>query len=178
MARIKPLSFGIAPNSLLNNQDISLSAKGMYTFMNSKPENWEFSINGLVSQLKEGKDKIKSILKELEKYGYLIRKKYNTKEGKWAWEYQLMLADSPSTDLPATVSPATVSPSMVNTPYIDKKELSKKDKVKKNKEYIIFEKKSKPFYMGKPMSKDLKFVIWGHNDLRKFAGDKKDIKYK
>ena len=132
MARIKPLSFGIAPNSLLNNQDISLSAKGMYTFMNSKPENWEFSINGLVSQLKEGKDKIKSTLKELEKYGYLIRKKYNTKEGKWAWEYQLMLADLPSTDLPATVSPSTV-----NTPHIDKKELSKKDKVKKNKEYNI-----------------------------------------
>ena len=173
MARIKPLSFGIAPNSLLNNQDISLSAKGMYTFMNSKPENWEFSINGLVSQLKEGKDKIKSTLKELEKYGYLIRKKYNTKEGKWAWEYQLMLADLPSTDLPATVSPSTV-----NTPYIDKKELSKKDKVKKNKEYTFFEKKLKPYFMGKPMSQDLQWVIYGKNDLRTFAGDKDNIEWK
>jgi len=173
MARIKPLSFGIAPNLLLNNQDISLSAKGMYTFMNSKPENWEFSINGLVSQLKEGKDKIKSTLKELEKYGYLIRKKYNTKEGKWAWEYQLMLADSPSTDLPATVSPSTV-----NTPYIDKKELSKKDKVKKNKEYTFFEKKLKPYFWGKPMSQDLQWVIHGKNDLRTFTGDKNDIEWK
>ena len=131
MARIKPLSYGIAPNDLLNNKNISLSAKGMYTFMNCKPENWEFSISGLISQLKEGKDKIKSMLKELEDYGYLKRKKYQTSNGRWAWEYILMLAVLPSTDLPAMVLPATVEPSMENTPHISKKDLSKKDKVKK-----------------------------------------------
>lgn len=126
MARIKPLTFGTAPNLLLNNKNISLSAKGMYTYMNSKPENWEFSIGGLVSQLKEGKDKIKSTIKELEKFGYLERKKYNTSNGRWAWEYILKIADLPSTDLPVMVLPSTV-----NTPHIIKKELSKKDKVKK-----------------------------------------------
>lgn len=47
-----------------------------------------------------------------------------------------------------------------------------------NKNNNTFSKEKKPFYMGKPMSKDLKFVIWGQNDLREFAGDKKDIKYK
>jgi hypothetical protein len=172
MARIKPLSFGIAPNSLLNNKNISLSAKGMYTYMNSKPENWEFSIGGLVSQLKEGKDKIKSTIKELEKFGYLERKKYNTSNGRWAWEYILKIADLPSTDLPAMVLPSTV-----NTPHIIKKDYNKKDYNKKDKDNSSFFEK-KPYFMNKRMSNDLKWVIFGQNDLREFAGDKKDIVYK
>jgi SOS-response transcriptional repressor LexA len=38
--------------------------------------------------------------------------------------------------------------------------------------------KKKPYFMNKRMSDDLKWVIFGKNDLREFAGDKKDIVYK
>lgn len=38
--------------------------------------------------------------------------------------------------------------------------------------------KKKPYFMNKRMSDDLKWVIFGQNDLREFAGDKKDIVYK
>ena len=34
----------IAPNELLNNKDISLKAKGLFTYMQSKPSEWSFSI--------------------------------------------------------------------------------------------------------------------------------------
>jgi len=43
-------------------------------------------------------------------------------------------------------------------------------------EDIIITKK--PYFMGKPMTKDLKLVIFGQNDLRTFAGNKKDIEWK
>lgn len=36
----------------------------------------------------------------------------------------------------------------------------------------------KPYFMGKQMTNDLRFVIFGKNDLREFAGNKKDIIYK
>lgn len=39
-------------------------------------------------------------------------------------------------------------------------------------------KEKKPYFMGKPMTKDLQWVIWGKNDLRAFAGDKDNIKWK
>jgi DNA-binding transcriptional ArsR family regulator len=41
-----------------------------------------------------------------------------------------------------------------------------------------FSQKKKPYFMGKIMSEDLKWVIWGKNDLRQFAGDKEDIVWK
>ncbi len=126
MARIKPLTFGTAPNSLLNNKKISLKAKGLYAFMNSKPENWEFSYNGLQSQLLEQKTAIKTAIKELEKFGYLIRKKYKKENGQWSWEYQLTMVDYPSIE-----NPSMENPSMENIVDISKKELSKKDIVKK-----------------------------------------------
>lgn len=124
MARIKPFTFGTAPNLLLNNKKISLKAKGLYTFMNSKPENWEFSYNGLQSQLLEQKSAIKTAIKELEKYGYLIRKKYKKENGQWGWEYQLTMVNYPSIE-----NPSMEKPSMENIVDISKKELSKKDKV-------------------------------------------------
>jgi hypothetical protein len=43
-------------------------------------------------------------------------------------------------------------------------------------EDIIITKK--PYFMGKPLSKDMKFVIWSKGDIREFAGDKKDIVWK
>ena len=131
MARIKPLTFGTAPNSLLNNKEITLKAKGLYTFMNCKPENWEFSYNGLQSQLQEQKTAIKTAIKELEKYGYLIRRKYKKDNGQWGWEYELTLADYPSIE-----NPSMVYPSMENIVDISKKELSKKELEKKKENTI------------------------------------------
>lgn len=43
---------------------------------------------------------------------------------------------------------------------------------------IFLEKKLKPYFMGKLMSQDLQWVIYGKNDLRTFAGDKDNIEWK
>jgi len=129
VARIKPLTFGTAPNSLLNNKDISLKAKGLYAFMNSKPDNWEFSYKGLQSQLLEQKTAIKTAIKELEIFGYLIRKKYQKTNGQWGWEYQLTMVDCPSIE-----NPSMDYPSMENIVDISKKEYSKKEISKKERE--------------------------------------------
>lgn len=45
--------------------------------------------------------------------------------------------------------------------------------IKNNKDFL----EKKPYFMGKPMTKDLQWVIWGKNDLRTFAGDKSDIQW-
>lgn len=58
-------------NEHLRNKELSLKAKGLLTFMLSLPDDWHYSINGLVANCKEGETTIKSTLKELKHHGYL-----------------------------------------------------------------------------------------------------------
>jgi hypothetical protein len=77
------------PNNLLNNKNLSLSAKGLYGYLQSKPDNWDFSIAGMASQCKEGEKAIRTAIKELEIEGWLIRYNYQGEGGKWTCEYEL-----------------------------------------------------------------------------------------
>lgn len=67
--------FTSVPNSLINNKNISTGAKGMFLFLYSKPNDWSFSEEKIKNQIKESETFIKRVLKELEKFGYLERKK-------------------------------------------------------------------------------------------------------
>jgi len=58
--------YGTVPNELLNNDLISLRAKGLFAYIQSKPEEWDFSVDRIKSQTKESTDAIISAIKELE----------------------------------------------------------------------------------------------------------------
>jgi predicted transcriptional regulator len=119
--------YGIAPNELLNNKDISLKAKGLFTYMQSKPSEWSFSIKKIASQLKEGEDSIKTTLKELETFGYIERKAIKKEDGKWNG-YDYFLYEEPI-DL-KTVSGKHregENPLAVNTPTLVRKSKSKQE---------------------------------------------------
>ena len=61
-------------NYHLRDRSISLKAKGLLSHMLSLPEEWNYSIKGLVAIEKEGYDAIRNILQELEEAGYILRK--------------------------------------------------------------------------------------------------------
>lgn len=84
------IPFGIAPNSLLNHPEISFKAKGLFAFMQSKPDGWSFSVKLIAQQAKDGVDSVSEGLKELEKYGFLVRKKTLTSSG-YITDYELFL---------------------------------------------------------------------------------------
>lgn len=81
--------FGAVPNELLNNPDISFKAKGLYAYLNSKPDNWDFSVEGISAQVKEGIDSVRAGIHELEKFGYLKRIKHQNEKGFWEIDYML-----------------------------------------------------------------------------------------
>lgn len=85
----KDTTFGTTPNHLLNDKNISLKAKGLYTFIQSKPNNWAFSAERITLQTKDGLDGVKTALKELESHGYLTRRKFKNEKGQWDSEYAL-----------------------------------------------------------------------------------------
>lgn len=85
--------FWIIPNELLSNEDISWKAKGLYWYLQSKPDDWEFSADRISKEAKDWLDSTKSWLQELEKAWYLERKKF--KNEKWQWWVEYMLYDTP-----------------------------------------------------------------------------------
>lgn len=66
-------SYATIPNDLLNSKDISLEAKGMFAYLQSKPENRDFSVDRMAEQLMEWPESIESALKELENAWLLVR---------------------------------------------------------------------------------------------------------
>lgn len=96
--------YGTTPNEILNSKELSLKAKGMYGFLQCKPDNWNFSTERIASQIKESEKVVRSTLQELERFGLLTRKlRPKDISGKWTgYEYRLheLITDIPKPSLP------------------------------------------------------------------------------
>lgn len=121
----KQSNFTMVSNHVLRNTNLSLKAKGLYAYMWSLPEDWDYSVSGLTKVLKEGRDAINEALKELEREGYLVRTILRS-GGKFSdMDYMLNETPSPFTGFPHTVNPLTENPQQSNT--IQTKEKKTKD---------------------------------------------------
>lgn len=67
----KTNNYTVMSNYHLRDRNLSLKAKGLLSFMLSLPEDWDYSLNGLVSVLKEEETAVKTALDELKQYNYL-----------------------------------------------------------------------------------------------------------
>ena len=86
----KTKDYTVMCNYHLKEKEMSLKAKGLLSFMLSLPDNWNYTIAGLVSICKENETAIKSALDELKEFGYLeIIKKFpnETQTGRIEYEY-------------------------------------------------------------------------------------------
>lgn len=118
--------FGRTPNELLNNANISLKAKGLFAYIESKPDDWEFSVESLKHQLKESTGAITAGLHELEDSGFLKRDKHHGKDGKWEIDY--ILFDRPyNVDEPYMENPYMDEQYMENIPNNIQRKTTKKD---------------------------------------------------
>ena len=77
----KTKDYTIMANHHLKNRELSLKAKGLLSVMLSLPEDWHFTVHGLVSICKEGRDSISGAVRELEEAGYIVRHRLRDKEG-------------------------------------------------------------------------------------------------
>lgn len=77
----KTKDYTIMANHHLKNRELSLKAKGLLSVMLSLPEDWYFTVHGLVSICKEGRDSISGAVRELEEAGYIVRHRLRDKEG-------------------------------------------------------------------------------------------------
>ena len=82
--------FSVMSNYHLRDKEMSLKAKGVMTIMLALPKEWDYSVAGLQSLSKDGKDGTTSALLELEKLGYLLRQKVVDEKGRFAgYDYHI-----------------------------------------------------------------------------------------
>lgn len=67
----KNKNYTVMSNNHLKEKNMSLKAKGLLSQMFSLPDEWDYSIAGLVAINKEEETSIKNTLKELQSFGYL-----------------------------------------------------------------------------------------------------------
>ena len=95
---IKKKNFTTLSNFHLQDKNLSLKAKGLLSYMLSLPNDWSYSIQGLKSTLKEGREAIRTTLKELEKYGYLIRNRLRGEHGEFIGGSEYVIYEQPENE--------------------------------------------------------------------------------
>ena len=88
----KTKNYTVMSNYHFKEKTMSLKAKGLLSLMLSLPDNWNYSIAGLVAICKENETAIKSTLKELQEFGYVSIEKIlpnKTESGRIEYAYNI-----------------------------------------------------------------------------------------
>lgn len=101
-------NFTITSNKAIRDSRLTWEARGVFNYLWSQSDEWTYRAKEVATHSPQGIDKLNKCLKELEKYGYLERKR--SREGGMLKESVWTLTDSPKLDLPIQVKPKQVKP--------------------------------------------------------------------
>ena len=71
----KTKDYTVMANHHLRNRALSLKAKGLLSLMLSLPDDWDYTTKGLSHICKDGVDSISATVRELERAGYVKRRR-------------------------------------------------------------------------------------------------------
>lgn len=124
----KTNNFTIMSNHHFKEKGMSLKAKGLLSLMLSLPDTWDYSVAGLVTLSKDGKDSVMTALAELEKFGYLERTQLVDDKGRFSGvEYHIFeepqpkntITEKPNSDSEKTEKGNSDKPQQLNTKDIN-----------------------------------------------------------
>ncbi len=115
---VKSSNYTSLDNSIFFNKNVSNKAKGLLCTMLSCPPEWNFTVEGLVQMSTDGKDSVRSTLKELEQNGYLVRTQKRNEKGVFTDVeyviYEIPPQNQPMLDFPPTDNPTQLNNNIIN----------------------------------------------------------------
>ena len=124
--------YTVLNNGIFRDENLSAKSLGILAKMLSLPDNWEFSETGLCSIFKkDGRDSIRSGLKELEESGYLVRSRVRDEIGKLT-SAEWTISDQPMLGNPMLGNPMLGNPMLGNRPQYNTKEFITKEFITKD----------------------------------------------
>lgn len=103
--------YTVMSNHHFKNKNLSLKAKGLLSLMLSLPDDWSYSIKGLVTLSKDGRDSVMAALKELESEGYIARRRLRNAKGQVA-NTEYIISETPMSDFPTQEKPTQDKPTL------------------------------------------------------------------
>ncbi len=131
----KKKDYTVMSNHHLRNKNLSLKARGLLSIVLSLPEEWDYSINGLVAICKEGQDAVRNTIKELEDNGYLVRNRSRDPYTQ-QFHYEYVFYEEPYSVFQHTALGHAENPTQLNT---NKLNTNNQDKIDKSKTPLVWE---------------------------------------
>jgi hypothetical protein len=141
----KTKDYTVMSNYHLKEPNMSLKAKGLLSLILSLPDDWNYSIAGLVSICKENETSIKNTLDELKQFGYLeITKVYPNESKSGRIEYIYTIYERPKQkgkkqdleNLPLEIQPLDNQGQLNTNDQILNNQVLKENKKEINKESL------------------------------------------
>lgn len=86
----KQSKFTQIDNRMIEDDQISAKAKGILVYLLSKPDGWQVYETDIIKSMKDGRDGIRSGLRELVDSGYINRKQKQGEDGKFnGYDYEV-----------------------------------------------------------------------------------------
>jgi len=128
--RHKRTDYSVIDNHVFKDKDLTLKAKGLLATILSLPDDWKYSIEGLVSLSNDGTTSVTSALNELISRGYIIRTRSNDENGRFnGYIYDIYekpqepYSENPITDDTFTDNQQVLNTNISNTKVLNTKEL-------------------------------------------------------
>ena len=110
-------SYTVMANHHLRDERLSLKSKGLLSLILSLPDDWRISIEGMTQFSSDGKDAIRSAIRELTDAGYITRAQTHSEAGTFSG-YDYIVHEtpvaSPSSGFPTMENPTTENPTTEN----------------------------------------------------------------
>ena len=116
--------YTVLSNYHLRDPRLKLGAKGLLSLVLSLPEDWEYSIEGLAALGPEGKDAVRSAVKQLEAAGYITRQRSHDSGGQFSSSVYI-IREKPEEAPPLAGFPSLVKPSLEKPTAENPTELNK-----------------------------------------------------
>jgi hypothetical protein len=157
-------------NSFLRDNNISFKAKGLFCYMFSMSEDWNFTIKSIATQQKDGEASIISAMNELKQYGYITYTKHNNGSGTY------FLNDEPNLENPNVENPNLGKPTCIKKKQLDKNKNSKFDSfLEELKAKVSIKSKVTKTKDGEKLFKQIEDKEKLMNDYIKHQLDKKEF---
>lgn len=107
-------NYTIINNTAFRDERLSAKAKGLLAYMLTMPDDWTFYETELTNHFKDGRDGLRSGLKELQDARYLVRERKRNDNGTFA-ETDWILYEVPQPEKPKVEMPKVEIPILDNT---------------------------------------------------------------
>ena len=149
--------FVILDRSFIQNSKLSWKARGIFAYLWSQDESWNFYEKEVVKHSIDGRSSLRSGLKELENFGYLERSRERDKKTQQVKESVWILHEKPMFDFPTLEKPTLDNRTLIsNNLNKQQQECSSSIPAEKSAEKPVEVPEPKKQKVKDPESEDLK----------------------